>query len=204
MSDVLDIRMAQVIQAAGVLLPPPPEGEPRQLKDKSYSYLFYNFGNIYDPQHMWEVASCFASRIAELQLHKMADFIFGPAYKGIGLAHLISVALWTNHGVKMNVCYNRKEAKEHGEGGVMVGYPIKSGERGLVIDDVLTAGTAKRESQEILSECGAVLTVVLVGVDRSPEGVLVALAEELGVEIFSVTTHDRIKGRFVLPEYASY
>lgn len=204
MSQQLDIRMANVIQAAGVLLPPPPEGEPRELKDGSTSYIFYDFGNFYNPEYMREMACCFAARIADLQLHRKADFIFGPAYKGIGLAHLISVALWKNHGIIMDMCYNRKEAKGHGEDGVMVGFPVLPGMRALVLDDVLTAGTAKRESQEILDDCGAQTAVVLVGVDRSPEGVLEVLAEELGVEIVSVTTHERIKGYFDLPPYATF
>ena len=181
--------MAVAIQGAGVLLPIPPEGEPRELKDKSLSYFFYNFGNFFDPEYMWEMACCFASRIAELQLHKHVDFLYGPPYKGIGLVHLISVALLHNHGVNLPICYSRKEPKDHGEGGVMVGFPIEPGMRGLVIDDVVTAGIAKQESRVVIEDEGGILAGVIVGVDRTKEGVLKVLEESLGAPVYAVTTH---------------
>lgn len=204
MSIDLDRRMATVVQAAGVLLPIPPEGQPRPLKDESLSYFFYNFGELYWPEHMWEVASCFAARIAGLQLHKKVDFIYGPPYKGIGLAHLISVALLLNHGVHLPICYSRKEIKGHGEGGVMVGVPIEPGMRGLVIDDVVTSGLAKLESKEIIESQRGFLAAVLVGIDRTPDGVLDALRESLCAEVYSVTTHKALIVNFDVPDYATF
>jgi len=93
------------------------------------------------------------------------DVIFGPAYKGIPLAAVLSVAFYELYGESKDVAYNRKEAKDHGEGGRLVGAPVR-GRRVLVVDDVITAGTAIRESVEILREEGGLLAGVTVALDR--------------------------------------
>ena len=91
------------------------------------------------------------------------DVIFGPAYKGISLGALVSSALYSDFGIDVGFAYNRKEAKDHGEGGTLVGAPMQS-KRVLVVDDVITAGTAIREAYTLLK-----------GVDAEPVGVVIAL-----------------------------
>jgi len=93
------------------------------------------------------------------------DVIFGPAYKGIPLAAVVASALYSKHGVDCGVAYNRKEPKDHGEGGVLVGAALK-GRRVLLIDDVISAGTAIREAFGILTEAGATAAAVIIALDR--------------------------------------
>jgi orotate phosphoribosyltransferase len=95
--------------------------------------------------------------------------IFGPAYKGIPLVASTASALWQQHGVNVPWGFNRKEAKDHGEGGVLVGADVK-GQRVWIIDDVITAGTAIREVVDILQNAGAIIAGVLVALDRQEKG----------------------------------
>ncbi|HPN80814.1 orotate phosphoribosyltransferase, partial [Dokdonella sp.] len=96
------------------------------------------------------------------------DLIFGPAYKGIPLAALTAAALAEKHDRNCAFTYNRKEAKDHGEGGVLVGAPLHG--RVLIVDDVITAGTAIRESLELIRHHGAQPVGVLVALDRQERG----------------------------------
>jgi len=94
------------------------------------------------------------------------DVVFGPAYKGISLGAVICAALFSDFGVDVGFAYNRKEAKDHGEGGVLVGASM-TGKRVLVVDDVITAGTAIRESWELLESIGAKTIGVAIALDRA-------------------------------------
>lgn len=94
------------------------------------------------------------------------DIIFGPAYKGISLGALVSGALFSDFGVDVGFAYNRKEAKDHGEGGTLVGASMQ-GKRVLIIDDVITAGTAIRESFNLLQEIEAEPIGVVIALDRA-------------------------------------
>merc|ERR1712060_772677 len=105
----------------------------------------------------------YAARIVRSQLEY--EVVFGPAYKGISLAAGVSAALFSEYGIDVGFAYNRKEAKDHGEGGNLVGADIK-GKRCLLIDDVISAGTAIRESKSILDAAGATLAGVIVALDR--------------------------------------
>ncbi len=96
------------------------------------------------------------------------DVLFGPAYKGIPIATTTSVALADQHNVDTPYCFNRKEAKDHGEGGNLVGSALEG--RIMLVDDVITAGTAIRESMEIIKACNAGLAGVLVAIDRQEKG----------------------------------
>lgn len=96
------------------------------------------------------------------------DVLFGPAYKGIPIATTTAVALAEHHDVDMPYCFNRKEAKDHGEGGTLVGSPLQG--RVVVVDDVITAGTAIRESMEIIKQHNATLNGVLLCLDRQEKG----------------------------------
>ena len=94
------------------------------------------------------------------------DVIFGPAYKGIPLGAIVSNALYTQYGINVGFAYNRKEAKDHGEGGQLVGAPM-SNQRVLIIDDVITAGTAIRESYDLLQHVNAIPVGVVIALDRA-------------------------------------
>lgn len=96
------------------------------------------------------------------------DVLFGPAYKGIPIATTTAVALADHHDTDKPYCFNRKEAKDHGEGGNLVGSPLEG--RIMLVDDVITAGTAIRESMEIIQANGADLAGVLVAIDRQEKG----------------------------------
>lgn len=96
------------------------------------------------------------------------DVVFGPAYKGIPLAATTAVALSDKHGKDMPYCFNRKEAKDHGEGGSLVGAPLQG--KILIVDDVITAGTAVREVMSIIKAEGAEPAAVLIGLNRQEKG----------------------------------
>ncbi len=96
------------------------------------------------------------------------DMLFGPAYKGIALATVTAASLARDHGRDVPVAFNRKEAKDHGEGGVLIGAPLKG--RVLIVDDVISAGTATRESLALIREHGAEPAGVLIALDRQERG----------------------------------
>ena len=119
------------------------------------------------------------------------DLLFGPAYKGIPLVSATAVALADQHGRDYPWCFNRKEAKGHGEGGTLVGAPLKG--RVLIIDDVITAGTAIREVMQIVQAAGAQATGVLVALDRQEKGKgdLSAIQEverDFGLAVYSIVS----------------
>jgi orotate phosphoribosyltransferase len=126
------------------------------------------------------------------------NVLFGPAYKGIPLAAAASIALSARHSRDVSFCFNRKEAKDHGEGGVMVGHKICSGDRVVIIEDVVTAGTSVRESVPLIkSREGADVVGLAVSVDRMERGVgdesaLAELKKEFGIAAFSIVNLDEI------------
>lgn len=132
------------------------------------------------------------------------DALFGPAYKGIPLAVAASASLYRNHGRDVPYCFNRKEVKDHGEGGGIVGYQPKDGDRLAIIEDVVTAGTAVRETLAILSQIGDIkVEALFVSVDRMERGsgslsALDELRQTLGIRVYPIiTVMDIIK---TLPE----
>ena len=136
------------------------------LKSGRISPYFFNAGGFDDGASLAELADCYADAIVESGLG--FDMLFGPAYKGIPLAAATAIALHTRHGRNLPYAYNRKEAKDHGEGGVMVGAPLAG--RVLVIDDVISAGTAMRESLGIIGESGAQAAGIAIALDRQERG----------------------------------
>ena len=122
------------------------------------------------------------------------DALFGPAYKGIPLSVATAIALANNHGRDVNYCFNRKEAKDHGEGGVMVGYKLQDGDKVVIIEDVITAGTAMRESLPILAAAAKVEVVgVIISVDRTEKGkgeksAIQEIRDEFGIPVYSIVT----------------
>ncbi|MEG1858193.1 MAG: orotate phosphoribosyltransferase [Pseudoflavonifractor sp.] len=126
------------------------------------------------------------------------DCLFGPAYKGIPLAVAAASSLYRNYERDLPYCFNRKEAKDHGEGGSMVGYKPKDGDRVVIVEDVVTAGTAVRETIQLFTHVAAVdLCALIVSVDRMERGTgskttLDELREEQGIAVYPIVTVEEI------------
>jgi orotate phosphoribosyltransferase len=136
------------------------------LKSGRTSPYFFNAGLFNTGEHLARLGRFYAQAITESDIG--FDVLFGPAYKGIPLAAAASIALADHHGRNVPWCFNRKEAKDHGEGGNLVGAGLDG--RILVIDDVITAGTAIRESVDIIQAAGATLSGVVIALDRQERG----------------------------------
>lgn len=135
------------------------------LKSGRLSPYFFNAGGFDDGASLGELADCYAGAILDSGVG--FDMLFGPAYKGIPLAAATAVAL-ANNGTNVAYAYNRKEAKDHGEGGVIVGAPLRG--RVLIIDDVVSAGTSARESIELIRSAGAEVAGIAIALDRQERG----------------------------------
>jgi orotate phosphoribosyltransferase len=155
------------------------------------------------------------ARSIEAQLGDGYDVLFGPAYKGIPLVVATAAALAERHGRDVGFCFNRKEAKDHGEGGVLVGHELRDGDRVVIVEDVTTAGTSIREVVPILQRAAKVkLAGLVVAVDRMERGTgelaaLRELSQSYGMPAWSLVTieavmndlHGRaIDGRVVLDD----
>ena len=136
------------------------------LKSGRVSPYFFNAGLFNTGEKLSFLARCYAAAIVDAGIEY--DVLFGPAYKGIPLATATSIALANEHKVNKPYCFNRKEAKAHGEGGSIVGAAL-SGDV-LIVDDVITAGTAVREAAEIIGRNGAHLNGIAVAMDRQEKG----------------------------------
>ena len=137
-----------------------------RLKSGRLSPHFFNAGEFYQGKALAALGQCYAAAIVESGIE--FDVLFGPAYKGITLAAATSIALAEQHGLDVPYCFNRKEAKSHGEGGTIVGAPLEG--RVLIIDDVITAGTAIREVMAMVEQAGAKAAGVVIGVDHKERG----------------------------------
>ncbi|MCL7744635.1 orotate phosphoribosyltransferase [Guyparkeria hydrothermalis] len=136
------------------------------LKSGRVSPYFFNAGSFADGQGLSALGGFYADAILDAGIE--FDVLFGPAYKGIPLAAATAIALAERTGEPIPWCFNRKEAKDHGEGGNLVGAPLSG--RVLIIDDVITAGTAIRESLELIRANGATAVGVAVMMDRQERG----------------------------------
>jgi orotate phosphoribosyltransferase len=156
------------------------------------SPYFFNAGLFSDGARLGELAGFFAR--AALASGIRFDILFGPAYKGITLASATAVAL-AGLGHNVPFCFNRKEAKDHGEGGSIVGAPLAG--RALIVDDVITDGASKREAIEIIRAAGAIPAGVLIALDRQErgQGALSATQEvsrDFGVPVTAIATLEDI------------
>lgn len=165
------------------------------LKSGRVSPYFFNAGLLSTGELLSVLATGYADALAK---HANTDdlVIFGAAYKGIPFVAATAQALWAQHGINANWGYNRKEAKDHGEGGMLVGADL-TGKKVWVIDDVMTAGTAMREVVEILDKAGASVTGIIVALDRKEKGqgdksAIQELGESLGVPVLALVTMDDI------------
>ena len=137
-----------------------------RLKSGRDSPYFFNAGLFSDGEAAAVLGRCYAAAVIRSSLE--FDMLFGPAYKGIPLVTATAIALAAHHGRSVPYAYNRKEAKEHGEGGVVVGSPLHG--RVVIVDDVITAGTAVRESLELIRRAGAEPVGVALALDREERG----------------------------------
>ncbi len=151
---------------------------------------FINAGDIKTGAQMKKLGEFYAKAYTE-RLGNQKNVLFGPAYKGIPIAVSVAVAL-EEHGIDVPYFFNRKEAKDHGEGGVFVGYTPKDGENIVITEDVITAGTAIRESMDILAPLkGSKVVAAFVMVDRKEKGrgelsAIDEVEEQYGFPVYSI------------------
>lgn len=164
------------------------------LKSGRTSPYFFNAGLFNSGSALAQLGRFYAAAIVESGIS--FDVLFGPAYKGIPLAAATAVALAEHHGQDLPWCFNRKEAKAHGEGGSLVGAPLKG--EVLIIDDVITAGTAIREVMQIIaSQDGAKAAGVLIALNRQERGSgeLSAIQEverDFGIPVVSIVSLNQV------------
>ena len=165
-----------------------------ELKSGRISPYFFNAGRFSTGGALARLGRCYAAALRASGVH--VDMLFGPAYKGIPLVSTTAMALSEQHGVDLPFAFNRKEAKTHGEGGNIVGAPLAGDV--VVIDDVMTAGTAIRESMAMLNESSARGAGVVIGLDRCERGdgersAVQQVEQDWGLTVVSVVSlHDII------------
>ena len=161
------------------------------LKSGRVSPYFFNAGLFNTGYAAAKLGRFYAAAIAESDVR--FDMLFGPAYKGIPLATLAAASLAEQHDIDVPYSFNRKEAKAHGEGGSIVGAPLSG--RVLIVDDVITAGTAVREAYQIISAAGAEVSGLIISLDRQERGqgpysAVQELKQSLGVPVISIVQLD--------------
>ncbi|MBL4835493.1 MAG: orotate phosphoribosyltransferase [Pseudomonas sp.] len=164
------------------------------LKSGRKSPYFFNAGLFNTGAALSRLGRFYAQAFVHSTVDDV-DVIFGPAYKGIPLAAVTAVALADSFDRNMPYCFNRKEAKDHGEGGSLVGAPLEG--RVLIIDDVITAGTAVREVMQIIEAAGATPAAVMIALDRQErgQGELSAIQEverDYGIPVISIVSLEQV------------
>ena len=153
---------------------------------------FINTGNYKTGAQISKLGDYYAECI--INSGEAYDALFGPAYKGIPLSVAAASSLYRNHGLDVPYCFNRKEVKDHGEGGGIVGYQPKAGDKLAIIEDVVTAGTAVRESIALLAQIAPVkIEALFVSVDRMERGTgelsaLDELRQTLNIKVYPIIT----------------
>jgi len=163
------------------------------LKSGRVSPYFFNAGQFKTGAALAALGRFYANAIVDSGVE--FDVVFGPAYKGIPLAATTAVALADQHQLDMPYCFNRKEAKDHGEGGSLVGAPLDG--KILIIDDVITAGTAVREVMQIIKAAGAQPAAVMIGLNRQEKGrgelsAIQEVEQDYGIPVVSIVKLDDI------------
>jgi len=161
------------------------------LKSGRVSPYFFNAGLFNTGYAAARLGRFYAAAIAEADIE--FDMIFGPAYKGIPLATLTAASLAEHYDIDVPYCYNRKEAKAHGEGGSVVGAPLAG--RVLIVDDVITAGTAVRDAYQVITSSGAAIAGLAISLDRQERGqgslsAVQELKSTLGIPVISIVQLD--------------
>jgi orotate phosphoribosyltransferase len=163
------------------------------LKSGRVSPYFFNAGRFCSGAALSELGRCYAQTLVDSGVQ--FDVLFGPAYKGIPLVAATACALADGFQRDVPYIYNRKEAKDHGEGGVLVGAPLQG--RVMIVDDVITAGTAVREVITLIRAAGAEVAGIIIGLNRQERGrgELSAIQEverDYGVPVFSIVSLEQI------------
>ena len=163
-----------------------------KLKSGRIAPYFINTGNYKTGRQLAKLGEFYAQCITENNIP--VETLFGPAYKGIPLAVACSTALFNKYGKDVNYCFDRKEAKDHGEGGLIVGKQLTDGEKVVIIEDVITAGTAIRQVLPILKGTADVdITGMVISVDRMEKGkgelsAVQEVKQEFGINIYPIIT----------------
>lgn len=163
------------------------------LKSGRTSPYFFNAGRFQTGSALADLGRFYAAAVTASGID--FDIVFGPAYKGIPLAATTAVALADYYRRDLPYCYNRKEAKDHGEGGTLVGAPLQG--KVLIVDDVITAGTAVREVMGIIHNAGATPAAVLIGLNRMEKGqgqvsAIQEVEQTFGVPVISIINLNHI------------
>lgn len=163
------------------------------LKSGRTSPYFFNAGLFNTGRTLAKLGQYFAETIVDSGIQ--FDVLFGPAYKGIPLASTCAIALSEKHGRNVPYCFNRKEAKEHGEGGSLVGAPLTG--KVLIIDDVITAGTAITESMDIIKANGAEAAGVVIALNRQERGkgemsAIQEVEQNYGIPVISIVSLEHL------------
>jgi orotate phosphoribosyltransferase len=161
------------------------------LKSGRKSPYFFNAGLFNTGGSLAKLGRFYAQAIVDSGIE--FDMLFGPAYKGIPLAATAGIALADQHNRDVPFAFNRKEAKDHGEGGIIVGSPLHN--KVLIIDDVISAGTSVRESMEIIKAAGADLAGVVIALDRQERGqgnlsAIQEVEQTMGISVTSIVNLD--------------
>lgn len=176
------------------------------LKSGRVSPYFFNAGLFNTGYAAAKLGRFYATAVADSDID--FDMIFGPAYKGIPLVALTAAALAEHHGIDVPYAFNRKEAKAHGERGSIVGAPLQG--KVLIIDDVITAGTAVREAYQVIVSAGAQIAGLLISLDRQERGqtslsAVQELRASLGIPIVSIVQlGDLVETLEESKDYAQY
>lgn len=158
-----------------------------ELKSGRISPYFFNAGQFQSGYALAQLGRFYSAALLEAGV--AFDMLFGPAYKGIPLAATTAIALADEYQRDVPYCFNRKEAKSHGEGGSLVGAPLNGGV--VIVDDVITAGTAVREVLSIIDKAGAKPAAILIGLDRQERGqaersAIAEIEQSTGVPVISI------------------
>lgn len=187
------------------------------LKSGRRSPYFMNAGGFYTGSQLSRLGDFYAQCAVDNGLS--ADTVFGPAYKGIPLSVVTATALFKNHGRNVSYCFNRKEAKDHGEGGLFVGKQPQNGERVLIVDDVITSGKAVGEVLPVIKDAADVSVVGLVIlVDREEKALdsdlsaVQQVKRQYGIDVYPIITfadiiaalENGVPGKEFLPAMKEY
>lgn len=159
--------------------------------------FFINTGNYTKGSQLQKLGEFYSKAIRE-NFHDEFNVLFGPAYKGIPLVVTTSIAMSSMYGMELSYCSNRKEVKDHGDKGILLGHKLTDGDRVLIVEDVTTAGTSVYETMPILESFGDVkVSGLIISVDRMEKGkgeksALVELNEKFGLKSVSIVTMDEV------------
>lgn len=165
---------------------------------------FINTGNYKTAEQISKLGEYYAACIKD-NIGDAMSFMYGPAYKGIPLVITAAVSLYRDHGMNIPYCFNRKEVKDHGEGGTIIGYKPQDGDTAIIIEDVITAGSSVRESVPLLKRLADVnISSLIISVDRMEKGNNEKTAIQEVQEEFGITTYPIVTVRDIIAHLHNY